>query len=232
MYCILQSLKSIDVKYGSKYHVPNKTIIPVFTNSNDMLKSIYVSSPKLNLPWHKSFCDDESMVNIEFANENNQFTKRLKEFCLKTIKGKIESSFEIDLHQIKVYANDAHTLRFYNVKVKDISIYDETGRSISINDINRDDYVKILFHLNAIVIKGTKVQFDMKLIQVMKLIPYVQVNKTMSLLSGPKPNPTTPPPPPPPPPRHTQHKQKMVSSLSVISKDELLDAMSRLKKTH
>ena len=231
MYCILQSLKSIEVKYGSKYDIPNRSIIPIFTNSNSMLKSVYMSSPKLTLPWHKTFSNDESLVNIEFANDNNQFIKRLREFCVKTIKNKV-NGIEIDLHQIKIYNNDAHTLRFYNAKVKEISIYDENGIPITINEISKDDSVKILFHLNAIVIKDTKVQFDMKLIQIMKIIPYAQVNKHMNLLSDIKQQ-----PPPPPLPKTTlltkpEKKLKMVSSLSSISKDELLHAMSRLKKTH
>ena len=218
MYCIVQTLKSIEVKYGSQYDVPNKSIVPIFTNENSILKSIYVSTPRLVLPWPKTFSDDEKTFNIEFANENNQFIKRLKGFCMKTIKNKIDTNngYDIDLNQIKVYNNDAHTLRFFNVKVNDISVYDETGNSISINDIIKEDYVKILFHIHAIVIKNTRVHFDMKLIQIMKMIPYLCVNKSMNLLHDF--TSTKKPPVPPPPPQTTPYLQNSHPKISGTQK--------------
>ena len=246
MYTICQNLKSIEVKYGASYSYPTKSFIPIFTSSNHdtILKSIYISSPKLLLAWNKTFSNDEKSFNIEFVGDSNKFIERLKEFCVKVVKKKCKSDHEIDLNQIKSYTNDAHTLRFYNVNISDISSYDEDGHKISINDIVRDDQVKILFHLHGIAFKGMKVQFEMKLIQIMKVLPYAKVNQTMNLLTTTKPFPIksipTPPPPPPPfaknvPPQH-KPKQKQPtkpvvrSGLSAISQEELLKAMSKLKK--
>lgn len=248
MYTICQNLKSIEVKYGASYSYPTKSFIPIFTSSNDtVLKSIYMSSPKLRLAWNKTFSNDEKSFNIEFVGDSNKFIERLKEFCVKVVKKKCKSDHEIDLNQIKSYTNDAHTLRFYNVNISDISSYDEDGHKISINDIVRDDQVKILFHLHGIAFKGMKVQFEMKLIQIMKALPYAQVNQTMNLLMNPKPVHTQhsiksipmPPPPPPPSmknvPQHTPKpkqptKPLVHSGLSAISQEELLKAMSKLKK--
>jgi hypothetical protein len=206
-----------------------------------------MSSPKLRLAWNKTFSNDEKSFNIEFVGDSNKFIERLKEFCAKVVKKKCKSDHEIDLNQIKSHTNDAHTLRFYNVNISDISSYDEDGHKISIYDIVRDDQVKILFHLHGIAFKGMKVQFEMKLIQIMKVLPYAQVNQTMNLLTNPKPFQShsiksIPMPPPPPPPSMKnvpqQHKPKpkqptkpvALSALSVISQEELLKAMSKLKK--
>ena len=247
MYTICQNLKSIEVKYGASYSYPTKSFIPIFTSSNDtILKSIYMSSPKLRLAWNKTFSNDEKSFNIEFVGDSNKFIERLKEFCAKVVKKKCKSDHEIDLNQIKSYTNDAHALRFYNVNISDISSYDEDGHKISIYDIVRDDQVKILFHLHGIAFKGMKVQFEMKLIQIMKVLPYAQVNQTMNLLTNPKPFqshsiksiPMPPPPPPPSMKNVPQHKPKpkqptkpvALSALSVISQEELLKAMSKLKK--
>lgn len=246
MYSICQNLKSIEVKYGASYSYPTKSFIPIFTSSNEtVLKSIYMSSPKLRLAWNKTFSNDEKSFNIEFVGESNKFIERLKEFCIKVMKKKSKNDHEIDLNQIKSYTNDAHTLRFYNVNISDISTYDEDGHKISIHDIVRDDQVKILFHLHGIAFKGIKVQFEMKLIQIMKVLPYAQVNKTMNLLTNPKAFPThsvkpIPMPPPPPPPTikkpntplQKQQSTKTVvrSGLSAISQEDLIKAMAKLKK--
>lgn len=230
MYSIIQSLKSIDIKYGSKYEVPNKSIIPIFTNKEDsVLKSIYISSPKFVLPWQKTYDEDENTLNIEFANENHSFIKRLKQLCISTIKNRVDvNEYDIDINQIKVYENGAHTLRFFNVRIENVSVYNENGVSIDMKSINRDDSVKILFHLNGIVIKGTKLQLDMKLIQIMKCIPYADVNQHMSLIK----HTIKTPPPPPSPLKQIQFvpKPKMAHPMSSISKDDLLNAMSKLKK--
>ena len=245
MYHIHQNLKSVDVKYGSLYHFPTKSFVPIFTSSTEdtILKSIYVSSPKFRLAWNKTFSNDEKSLNVEFVGDSNKFIERLKDFCVKTIKKKMTNEHEIDLNQIKLYTNEAHTLRFYNVNLSEISTYDENGNQISINDIVRDDALKILFHLNGIAFKGAKAQFEMKLIQIMKLNPYSQVNKTMTLLTVPKPicNPSVPPPPCPPPcPPRIPSKKTVTnpmsqtktarSNLSMISKEDLLKAMANLKK--
>mgnify|MGYP006124711775 CR=1 FL=1 len=243
MFTIHENLKSIDVKYGCKFDIPNKSIVPIFTKTDSILKSIYISSPKLSLPWNKTYSNDELTFNIEFSNDNNRFVNKLKMFCIKIINSKLGASneFDMDLNQIKIYQNnDAHTLRFFNVKQQDILSYDEFGERISITDINRDDIVKILFHLNAIVIKGEKIQMDMRLIQIMKLVPYTKVNKIMNLLTVPKQiiiaNTHAPPPPPPPKKgttaliNNSSYKTQMISSLSMISRDDLLHAMSKLKK--
>ena len=260
MYSIYQNLKSIEVKYGASYAYPTKTFIPLFNSQESVLKSIYISSSKLRLAWNKTFSNDDKTFNIEFVGDSNKFIERLKELCLKVVKKKTTHDHEIDLNQIKSYPNDAHTLRFYNVNISDVFSYDENGDSISIHDIVRDDQVKILFHFHGIIYKGMKVQIEMKLIQIMKMYPYSQVNKTMNMLQVPrmvtqKSSQLMPPPPPPPPAcisrlpnnkgkaaqvakvaqatqvgKATQAAKVARSSLSIISQEELLKAMAKLKK--
>lgn len=246
MYTIHQNLKSVDIKYGTTSHFPNRSFVPVFSESDAVLKAVYISTPKLVLAWNKTFSNDDKTFNIEFSSESGKFIEKLKDFCSKTITRKFDKkTYDTDIHQIKTYpTNDAHTLRFYNIKLEDVSTYDENGSLISVHDVTRDDVVKILFHLNGLVVRGEKVQMDMRLIQMMKIQPYSVVNKTMTLLKTPKTAPTlthapiAPPPPPklPPPPianRNTKQNKKievMRSSLSSISKEDLLNAMSKLRK--
>lgn len=258
MFHIYTNFKSIDVKYGSKYLYPNKSIIPLFSNKDNALKSIYVSSPKLIVPWNKTLSENGKRFNMEFANNNHTFTKKLRDFCCQIVSHKIikdslkdhnlDISSLIDIHQIRSYANDALTLRFFDVKIEDVCIYDELGYKLSIHDIEKDDNVKILFHINNVMIKESKIQVDMKLIQILKISPYMQVNKTMNLLSDKQlcnisntmtqsystmshRSAHTPMPPPPPMPPNAKPKDTSnKSSLSSISIEELLSARLKLRK--
>lgn len=329
MYAIHTTFKSIDVKYGSTYKVPYKCITPLLVNHKQVLKSVMLTTPKMTIPWNKTYSNDETSFNIEFSNTNINFTKRLYDFCRKVVRGLYNTSCDndddddiggsgsggicrinnkkqqtttdttnanvtmmdtdmegttsdrctnddtlssindnsnnksntnslrkaspittrsktrqakqqklcksskkqLEFIQMKTYTNDAMTLRFYNVKINDVLVYNERGEQLSVTELGKDDTVKIMIQFHSVVLKEStdKVHVDMRLIQVMKMSPNADVNSTMSMLSVPvrvadthnvsynnsnsngntvatpqnvSPPPAPPVPPPPPPPLH------------------------------
>ena len=249
-YIVHHNLKSIDVKYCKVIRTPSKASIPIFTKNkkSNELKDILISTSKLTIPWSKTLSNDETTFNIEFCNHDSNYIESLEAFLNEIIRN--SNAFlnrTIQHDQIKVYPNQAKSLRFFNVKKRDISVYNEFGAHIPLESILKNDIVKILFHINSIYYRDkdeNKISIEMKLQQIMQLSPNRVVNLKNELIDKDM----IPLPPPPPPPMTLQSKipkiQKMPKAndddnnnnnnknpLASISLNDLIAAKLKLKTT-
>lgn len=243
-YIVHENLKSIDVKYCKVIRTPTKIYVPLFTKKSKTstdLKEILISTSKLSVPWAKSYSNDEATFNIEFCNHNTNYMDELEGF-MDTIVRNCSAFAKNTIHheQLKVYPNQAKSLRFFNVKTRDVSVYNESGQHIPLESILKDDVVKILFHVYAIYYREKderKIAIELKLQQIMQMSPNKLVNARTELTDKRG----IPPPPPPPlllrastkPPIATPTKSSnkpVANPLSRISLTDLITAKSKLKK--
>jgi len=237
-YILHDNLKSVDVKYGKPIKTPTKIYIPLFTKKSKSatdLKHIMISSSKMSIPWPKSYSNDETTFNIEFCNNDSNFVDEL-DTSLNHISTNCNASTNKSIchSQLKIYPNQAKSLRFFNVKTRDVSVYNEYGVQIPLETVAKDDSVKILFHVYAVYYreKEQQIGIELKLLQIMQLSPNKHINTQTHLMDK-----SCIIPPPPPPHIKLRPEKTPKSSMDIkrpgaceISLNDLIAAKSKLKK--
>ena len=191
MYFITDDLTKIDPKkisLGKTYVNPTKEVTNIYIkpDSKEILKQVLISTPNLELPWNKTYTNDDTSFNIEFCNNNSNFIDDFYNVCDKIISkvAKKRNIVERAQDHFKNYPNNAKALRFFNVKICDISMYDQLGSKMSVDKIMKEDVVKCLIMIKSCWIKDSKVGIDLRLIQVMRISPYSSINQKQYLLSS------------------------------------------------
>ena len=167
------------------------------------LKSIFIVSPKVVVAWDKTYNATEKTFNIEFYEEwsgssgseesfmsklEGLFHKMVDKLC-KTLKRDINGGANGERNQIttkdsanslgvfKVYPNKSVGMRFYNVRTDQIRVFNEQENEIEIEDVIRDDEVKLLFHVKSIWLsKDNNWGINVQLVQMMRVRPYEDIH--------------------------------------------------------
>lgn len=189
MYFIANSLCDIDMKHiliGKTYNTPTREITNLYIKENGKSKELMLCTENLHIPWNKTYTNDELSFNIEFCNNNNNFIEELDSLCNKIIKRVCKkrnlTNIERGNDHFKDYPNTSKCIRFFNVKINDISVYNETGERLSISNISQSDVVKCLFHMKACWFRDGKVGIDMYIVQILRKSPYNSLNQKHMLL--------------------------------------------------
>lgn len=246
---VYANLKSVHLKYGKKMTTPSKQYIGVYSHASDhgsYLKQALVVTPTLIVPWKKTYSNDEKSFNIEFCNHESKFMDELETFAHHVItKSTLNmKKYSIHIDQIKTYPNRAKALRFFNVKIRDVSVYNEYGECIDVHDIDKDDTVKALLHIHALVVKDNKVTLEIRLAQMMRVQPYTLLHanaclvdegvawKSTRVMTIPTRSIQMPPPPPPPPLLLEGPKKPTIPPRPVcfVSIDDLVSAKAKLRR--
>jgi hypothetical protein len=142
-------------------------------------------------------------------------------------------SLNISTDHFKEYPNQAKVLRFFNVKISDIVIYDEVGNPTLPNIIRKEDKVKCLIMLKSCWIKDSKIGIDLKLVQIMRTSPFSEINKKTHMVEKTpiryNKNNQIHTPPPPPLPKIQLTLNVNSNPLSLISIKDIQEARSKLK---
>jgi hypothetical protein len=192
----LNKLSSKKLVFGSSYKTPIKECVPIFRQDDsnvNFLKQILVSTPVLQMPWNITYTNDEKSFNIEVCNLNNSFIDELESACNKIITKYIKkynfTGANIYLENFKEYPNFSKSLRFYNVRIDDIAVYDDKGHHDEILNLKKDDSVKMLILISSCWLKSSsekhspsKVGIDLKLVQIMRLSPYANIHNNLNIL--------------------------------------------------
>ena len=189
MYFIANSLCDIDMKHiliGKTYNTPTREITNLYIKENGKSKELMLCTENLHIPWNKTYTNDELSFNIEFCNNNNNFIEELDSLCNKIIKRVCKkrnlTNIERGNDHFKDYPNTSKGIRFFNVKINDISVYDENGVCLNISNISKSDVVKCLFHMKACWFRDGKVGVDMYIVQILRKSPYNYLNQKHMLL--------------------------------------------------
>lgn len=167
------------------------------------LKSMFIVSPKLVVAWDKTYNATEKTFNIELYEEwstssggeesfmsklEGLFHKMVEKLC-KTLKRDANGGANGERNQMttkdsgsslgvfKVYPNKSVGMRFYNVRTDQIRVFDEWENEIEIEDVIRDDEVKLLFHVKSIWLsKDNNWGVNVQLVQMMRIRPYEDIH--------------------------------------------------------
>lgn len=165
------------------------------------LKSLLIVSPKLVVAWDKTYHAMEKTFNIEFYEEcshgtggENSFMSKL-EGLFQNMVGKLCKTLKRDgngdvsgewattksnassLGVFKVYPNSSVGMRFYNVRTDQIRVFNERENEIDIEDVIRDDEVKLMFHVKSIWLsKDSSWGINVQLVQMMRIRPYEDIH--------------------------------------------------------
>jgi hypothetical protein len=192
MYFIANSLCDIDLKLilnGTTYITPTREISNLYIKKDGKSKELMLCTDDLYIPWNKTYANDELSFNIEFCNRNNSFIEELNAFCMKLLKRickkKNVTNLERGNDHFKDYPNGSKSIRFYNVKVSDIRVYDENGKTISVSQISRNDMVKCLFHIKSFWCNcDHKMGIELCVVQILRKSPYATLNNENALLGS------------------------------------------------
>jgi hypothetical protein len=189
----LNKLSSKKIVFGSSYKTPVRECASIFRQDDTnvtFLKQILVSTPVLQMPWNITYTNDEKSFNIEVCNLNNSFIDELESACNKIITKYIKKynfiGANIYLENFKEYPNFSKSLRFYNVRINDIAVYDDKGNHDEVLNLKKDDNVKMLILINSCWLKDSsekhcKVGIDLKLVQIMRLSPYANIHNNLNI---------------------------------------------------
>ena len=191
MYFIANSLCDIDMKHiliGKTYNTPTREITNLYIKEDGKSKELMLCTENLHIPWNKTYTNDDLSFNIEFCNNNNNFIEELDSLCNKIIKRVCKkrnlTNIERGNDHFKDYPNTSKGVRFFNVKINDISVYDENGVCLNISNISKSDIVKCLFHMKACWFRDDKVGVDMYIVQILRKSPYNSLNHKHMLLKN------------------------------------------------
>lgn len=192
MYFIANSLCDIDLKLimnGTTYITPTREIANLYIKKEGKSKEIMLCTDDLHIPWNKTYTNDELSFNIEFCNSNNSFIEEMNTFCMKLLKRickkKNATNLERGNDHFKDYPNGSKSIRFYNVKVCDIRVYDENGKTISVSQISRNDMVRCLFHIKSFWCNcDHKMGIELCVVQILRKSPYTTLNIENALLGS------------------------------------------------
>lgn len=167
------------------------------------LKSMFIVSPKLVVAWDKTYNATEKTFNIEFYEEwsgssgsEESFMSKLEglfhkmvDKLYKTLKRDANGGANGERNQMttkdsanslgvfKVYPNKSVGMRFYNVRTDQIRVFNERENEIEIEDVIRDDEVKLLFHVKSIWLsKDNNWGINVQLVQMMRVRPYEDIH--------------------------------------------------------
>lgn len=192
MYFIANSLCDIDLKLiinGTTYITPTREITNLYIKNDGKSKELMLCTDDMYVPWNKTYANDELSFNVEFCNSNNSFIEELNAFCMKLLKRickkKNVTNLERGNDHFKDYPNGSKSIRFYNVKVCDIRVYDENGKTITVSQINRNDMVKCLFHIKSFWHNcDHKMGIELCVVQILRKSPYAKLNIENALLGA------------------------------------------------
>lgn len=189
-----------NIKFSERILMPYKEIINIYFKDEDTkLKQIYIKTPTLILPWNKIMNNDENVFNIELCDISTNISLQCKPFLkdlenqllkiykkyLKSTSNNLTCNHKLEKNDLfKRYTNDCLSIRFFNVKKRDVKIFDTNGSSIDINNILKDDIVKCLFFIQHIWFKDDKCGFNIQLIQLMRIDTNLCVNSKNHLLES------------------------------------------------
>jgi len=189
----LNKLSSKKLVFGSSYKTPIRECVSIFRQDDTnvtFLKQILVSTPILQMPWNITYTNDEKSFNIEVCNLNNSFIDELESACNKIITKYIKKynfiGANIILENFKEYPNFSKSLRFYNVRINDIAVYNDKGHHDEMLNLKKDDNVKMLILISSCWLKDSsekhcKVGIDLKLVQIMRLSPYANIHNNLNI---------------------------------------------------
>lgn len=190
MYFIANSLCDIDTKLvllGKTYNTPTREVTNIYIKNDGKSKELMLCTDVLHIPWNKTYTNDDLSFNIEFCNNNNSFVEETESLCSKITKKICKkrsiTNVERGTDHFKDYPNGSKSMRFFNVKIHDISVYDENGTVLNVSQISRNDDVKCLIHIKACWFRENKFGIEMYIVQMLRKSPYVSLNKRTMLLA-------------------------------------------------
>jgi len=256
-----------DIRICNLCRSSTKDIFEITYKGNN---NVLITSTTLVVPWNKSYSNDETSFNIEL-NEYVKIRKGTKEdgfLCKlsklidvlkqlmennKVFKNKYRTADMSFTSGVKEHQNNAKSIRFFNVRKTDITIFNQHKQVIDINEITQNDNVKCLLVLENCWMKENAYGVNIRLLQILRESPlrviqcrrqcliahddiyddhmtmnYNNHERTTVLPNRNKANRT--PPEPPPLPKQTQSN---VSKQNKIFRPSILDlksAKSLLKK--
>lgn len=180
----IDEVDSEDINICNMYRSSTKDIFEISYKGN---KNLLISSTTLTVPWNKTQSNDETSFNLEL----NEYIKACKGkesgfLCklnnlINVVKERIEGSKiykKQSLSQnmtfisgIKQHQNNTKSIRFFNVRKIDISIFNHKKFFLNIDDIKQNDNVKCLLLLDNCWMKENVYGVNIRLLQILREAP-------------------------------------------------------------
>jgi hypothetical protein len=158
-----KSLCECNFKIKKPFFYGNKVIFDLFTDKDQL---IYIESPSLIIS-NKSLNDNNTELSVLCHEYNTTiFTKKILNVIDKILihaKKKYEKMFYKKIYKSLLKNN---SFQFYNIRYKEIGIYNKYKEQIDINNINADDRISIIIHIKNIWIQNLHYGINIDLIQI------------------------------------------------------------------
>ena len=175
----IDKIKLNCIKLCNLYSSIIKKKLEINYKDTNKIQKIYLSSPELFLPWNIVYSDDEKNFTIELAeytkliNIEQSFLFKLDKLIDHILKAFVTHKLIDTINKKRINlikdVRNSKSIKFYNIRIDDISIFNEYQQNIEITEIKQNDSIKALFVLNYCWTTENSYGIDIKLIQLMRL---------------------------------------------------------------